>query len=361
MVPPFLSPSDARTRNFFSISKLAFIPFQRMSPSLEIAFPGGRELIRQGFSYRKVPLQALDTTVASLADSTIKQYTKPLRDWWHFCRASAVPIFAPTPTQFLQFLAQQLDQSGSYSSINNTRSAISLISRDEIANHPLIKRFCKGVGALKPPRPRYDYVWDPAPVIARLSTFYPYDSLSLEVVSKKLVLLLALGTGQRVQTLASLKLSQISLQDKLIIKIPDRIKTSLAGRSQPWFAFSPFVENESLCIYKIVKHYLDVTKDCRVSSGDAFFISFSKPHKAVGSQTISRWIKSGLKECGVNTDIFSSHSTRHASTSLAAHKGVSLEIIKRAAGWSGQSRTFAQFYNRPIINPEEFSNAIFNA
>ncbi|KYN15933.1 hypothetical protein ALC57_11826, partial [Trachymyrmex cornetzi] len=53
-------------------------------------------------------------------------------------------------------------------------------------------------------------------------------------------------------------------------------------------------------------------------------------------------------ECGVS-DTFSAHSTRHASTSLAAHKGVSVNLIKRAAGWSGESRVFADFYNKVII------------
>lgn len=113
----------------------------------------------------------------------------------------------------------------------------------------------------------------PGSGLARLEIFFLYDSLSLEVISKKLVLLLVLGTGQLVQTLASFKLSQISLSDKLIIRVPDRIKTSAPGRPQPFFSFSPF-ENESLCIYRLVKHYLNVIQDFRSFSGDAFFISF---------------------------------------------------------------------------------------
>lgn len=361
MVPPFLSSSNSGTSVFSTFSGLTFFSFQRLSPSLENSFPGGRDLIRLSFTHRRVPLQALEITLASLTDSTIKQYTKPLREWWLFCRSSAVSLFSPTPTQFLEFLAQQSEREISYSSINVIRSAVSLITERELGNHPLITRFCKGSGVLRPPRPRYDFVWDPAPIIAKLGTLYPYSSLSLEVISKKLVLLLALGTGQRVQTLASLKLSQIFLDNKLIIRVPDRIKISAPGRPQPYFFFSPFDGNESLCIYKIVKHYLEITKGRRTSSGDAFLISFVKPHKAVTRQTISRWIRSGLEDCEVKTDVFSAHSTRHASTSLTAQKGVALDLIKRAAGWSGQSRVFASFYNRPIINPEDFSNAVLRA
>lgn len=108
-----------------------------------------------------------------------------------------------------------------------------------------------------------------------------------------------------------------------------------------------------------MKTYLEITKDLRPPSYDNLFISWSKPHRAVGQQTISRWIRTGLEECEVRTDLFSAHSTRHASTSSAAQKGVSLELIKRAAEWSGQSRVFANFYHRPIVNPEDFSEGVF--
>lgn len=77
-----------------------------------------------------------------------------------------------------------------------------------------------------PPRPRYDYVWDPAPVITKLATLYPHESLALEAVTRKLILLLALGTGQRILTLAAFKLSQIFFTDKVIIRVPGRLKTS---------------------------------------------------------------------------------------------------------------------------------------
>lgn len=178
--------------------------------------------------------------LASLSTSTVRQYSKPLKDWWFYCQSISISSFAPSPAQFLEFLAQELQQPNSYSTINTMRSAISLITHNEIGNHALIKRFCKGVGVLKPPRPRYDLIWDPAPVLAKLATWLPYDSFSLDVITKKLILLLAVDTGQRVQTLASFKLSQIFMGDKLVIKVPGRIKTSAPGRSQPSFSFSPF-------------------------------------------------------------------------------------------------------------------------
>jgi len=195
LVSSLLPSFNRRALDFSTISRSTFISFQNPSSCVEISFPGGRELIRRSFLNRKVPSHALEVTLASLADSTVKQYTKPLQDWWYFCHSFSVPLFSPDPAQFLDFLARQMEQSNSYSVINNTRSAVSLITQNEIGIHPLIKRFCKGVGNLKPPRPRYNYIWDPAGDYETLDSVSIYDSFSLEVVSKKFAFLLALGTG----------------------------------------------------------------------------------------------------------------------------------------------------------------------
>ena len=67
-----------------------------------------------------------------------------------------------------------------------------------------------------------------------------------------------------------------------------------------------------------------------------------------------------LKESGVDTSIFSAHSTRHASTSKVNNKGVSVDVIKKTAGWSEKSRVFAEFYNQTIVSNDEhvFAKAI---
>ncbi|KYN19304.1 hypothetical protein ALC57_08364 [Trachymyrmex cornetzi] len=262
-------------------------------------------------------------------------------------------LFSPAVDQVLTFLVQELQKVGSYSTLNTTRSAVSFISDHTIGNHPLVKRFCKGASSIKPQSPRYDFVWDPAPVISKLATIYPYDSL------RKLVLLLALGSGQRAQSLAAIRISFISFAtDRLTIRIPDRIKTSSApGRAQPLITFIRFRDRPELCIISILQHYLSITRDLRPNGSDSLFIACVKPQMP-GVQTVSRWIRKGLEECGIQGGVFSDHSTCHASTSLAAKKRVPIDLIKRAAGWSGESQVFARFYNRPIINPDDFSKAV---
>ncbi|KAL4702636.1 hypothetical protein ACJJTC_003337 [Scirpophaga incertulas] len=88
------------------------------------------------------------------------------------------------------------------------------------------------------------------------------------------------------------------------------------------------------------------------------FISYKKPHLAVSVNTLSRWVKMVLSASGINTTIFSSHSTIHASTSTAFMKGVSIDEIRWTAGWTDTSTTFAKFYNRPILNNHKFAEAV---
>ncbi|PZC73632.1 hypothetical protein B5X24_HaOG209006 [Helicoverpa armigera] len=82
----------------------------------------------------------------------------------------------------------------------------------------------------------------------------------------------------------------------------------------------------------------------------------------MSTQTLSRWIKDTLSLSGVDVSIFSAHSTRHAATSRARRAGVSVDQIRRTAGWSANSATFANFYDRNVIHadPTALARSILN-
>ena len=61
---------------------------------------------------------------------------------------------------------------------------------------------------------------------------------------------------------------------------------------------------------------------------------------------------------GIDTAIFTAHSTRTASTSCAKAKGLPSHVIMEAAGWHSES-TFAKFYNKCIIK-ENFGGKLSN-
>ena len=138
--------------------------------------------------------------------------------------------------------------------------------------------------------------------------------LSLKFLSLKLVMLVALVSGQRVQTLSLLDLSftQYSVYDSIVFVIADMTKTSLPGKSASQIVLSEYGQDKRFCVVSCLIAYLLKTLEFRTSS--KLFLGLQKPHKAVGSQTLSRWPKATLHLFGVRIDIFSGHSTRAASS-----------------------------------------------
>lgn len=249
-----------------------------------------------------------------------------------------------------------------YGTINSIRSALSLIINKEIGKNEQVKRFCKGVSRLRPARPKYKSIWEPQKVLDYLSEWVPNDKITLKQLSQKLVTLMALATGHRIQTLFSIDISNIThTEDAIEIKIPARLKTSKEGMLLPNLRIPFFKENPTICVASALETYLHRTQDLRQEEASALFISNQKDHKAVSKDTLSRWIKEILGKSGIDTTIFSAHSTRHASTSAAKRAGVNIDIIRETAGWSVKSQTFARFYNRELVPDKlSFAKAVFS-
>nr|CAI5825465.1 unnamed protein product [Callosobruchus analis] len=165
-------------------------------------------------------------------------------------------------------------------------------------------------------------------------------------------------TGGRLQTISLIRVSNIISREKEIqISITDPIKTTMSLRAQPYLHIPFFLANKNVCPASTLMKYIDATKHLRQDE-DFLFITYSGKHRRASKQTISRWVKSTLKEAGIDTAIFKLHSTRHSSTSAANRAGVSMEEICNTAGWSQGTSTFAKFYNRPLQETQRFAQAI---
>lgn len=295
---------------------------------------------------------------ASLADSTSKQYSTELRQWFEFCNINNKDPYLAEDRTILRFLTDKFNKKAAYGTLNTARSAVALINDRDNSKSKLINRFFQGVYRLRPTTPKYCSTWDPSVVLSKVETWSPIENISLEKLTLKLVILLALGSAFRVQTMSLIKLKEISYSSKGVsIRVASLIKTSKPGAKQP-SAFFPYFKNKpNLCIAKTIVHYINRTRDIR--KDDYLFISYQKPHRAVTSQTISKWIKKVLSEAGIDSS-FTAHSTRHASTSSALAKGLDLNSIRRAAGWTESSNTFSRFYNRPVEDMEtNFAKVVF--
>lgn len=295
----------------------------------------------------------------SISINTVRQYNSPLKSWWLFCKQHSLDCYQASIPHVLKFLTHCFQNGASYGTINTARSALSLLIGPKVGTDDRLKRFMKGVFRSNPPAPKYDMTWDPGLVLNYLSNYYPHEDLSLESLTKKMVMLLALTTGHRVQTLSLIHLSNMRITNTAIdIFIPDVIKTTKKGAIQPTLHLKNFDMRKEICPVSCLRDYIDKTKPIR-KDNDKLILSFKKPHKAATTQTLSRWIKLILKEAGIDVTIFTAHSTRHASTSAANRSGISVDVIRKTAGWSQNSAVFARHYNRPVHqDPTQFSTAI---
>lgn len=295
---------------------------------------------------------SLNIFEASLTESTHKQYAGPLKQWWSFCWDQRLNPYQPKEVDVIKFLTKKFEEGMSYGSLNSIRSAISLISGNNLGKNKNISRFFKGVFMLRPTKPKYDRVWNVDIALCEIEKWFPIDELPIERLTERLVLLLALGTAHRTQTLAAIKLSNIKRNsDGYEIEIPERMKTSRPGTYQPLLALPEFPENQKLCIVTTLDAYIEATSKER-GKIDNLFLTTKKPFKAAAPATISRWVKTAMFRCGISKE-FTAHSTRHAATSAALKKGVSLEVIKRTANWSESSRVFAKHYNKTIVQTKD--------
>lgn len=295
---------------------------------------------------------------ASKSKGTWMQYKSSIEKWTLFCKSKLWCPDEKNINHYLEFLSSLYEKGFSYNTVNTARSAFSAVFGKvegvQIGEHKLVIDLMKGISRLRPAKPRYSFTWDPDLILRYIKSIVTQDC-SLKELTFKLVSLLALCTGQRVQTLVNIRLSNIKWGNSVQIIIQNRLKTTTVARSNPVLVIPPFHDNQ-LCPVTVLKQYVECTKLLR-NGCDELFISFVKPYKSVGSQTVSRWLVNVLKLAGVNSD-FKAHSFRHASTSKAANNGVNIDSILKRVGWTKNSSVFARYYNRPIIDESEFAKTV---
>lgn len=246
------------------------------------------------------------------------------------------------------FLMELHNKGLSYSTINTARSALSTtVDIPNFGSNPVVSRFMKGVFEIRKPTPKYTTVWDVSVVLRYLSGLYPNETLSLKKLSQKLLMLLLLVSSQRGQTMHLLDTSCMIIdRDKYVFRINEHLKTSKPGNSNASVFVYAYLPDPKLCPLSCLKEYINQTVKLRGNT-TKLFITYGKPHRAVSRDTISRWTKNVLNESGIDTSIYSAHSTRAASTSKANLRQVPIDVIMNNAGWKS-AETFRRFYNKPI-------------
>ena len=206
----------------------------------------------------------------------------------------------------------------------------------------------KGIFEEKPHFPRYACVWDVRILFNFLRSIPHQRELSLELLSKKLAILIGiLAGGHRSQTIHSINVLDIkATAEKCIIPIYTPIKQTKKGKHLKPLEFKVYPHEEKLCVVHNLTTYLDRTRSVRKSA--SLFLSYHKPHKPVSKDTVTRWVNNIMKKAGVDTTKYVTHSCRAAASSFALQKKVPINKIVESCGWSSE-KTFARHYQKDIL------------
>lgn len=301
--------------------------------------------IRMSFKNRGIPQGVIDTVFKSWKEGTKKQYSSAWKKWSLWCCLRNCDSIRPLETDLVAYLLYLKNIKKSYSVISSHKSTIfetlKIVNPSFPTTSNLIYRFMKGLKVEIPPKPRYSSTWDVGQVLDLISKWTQIETLSLKLLTYKLVSLLALSTAARSQTLKALRVDQVIInEDKIIFNCGDKLKNSKPGKDF-LLELKTFVKPE-LCPVRTVLCYLNRTEKLR--KDEQLLISFVN-YKAVSTSTIARWLKSVLILANVDISIFKAHSFRSASSSAAAHAGCKISDILKTASWSS-AKTFNTFYLR---------------
>lgn len=245
-----------------------------------------------------------------------------------------------------------------YSAVNTARSAVSAVIKTKnhktVGAHPKIVRFMKGVFELRTPKPKYNHTWDVNDLLAYFRTSSDNINLSLKELTRKLCALLLISTAQRVQTLFTLRVSDIHFKENsCTLIISEKLKHTRSGYQQKPMCFSNY-SDEKVCVVSCLKEYIDRTKDLRGQT-DQLILCHQKPFGAASKDSIARWLTEVLSNANIQG--FAPHSFRGAASSAMLINGKSIQDIMDSAGWSN-AQTFKRFYNKPIMNKKQHSKTV---
>jgi hypothetical protein len=281
-----------------------------------------------------------------------------------FCFQHKINCVFATVAQGLEFLQLLVGEGLGYSALNTARSALSAIlilpSGDNFGSSPDVKLFMRGAFNQKPPTPKYVSTWDPAVVLSFLETWSPAQDLSLEKLTLKLIVLILLITGQRLQTIACLDIQHMKkgpTSFEFAIKLSE-LKQGRANYEPLSLALRKYDTNKKLCVFHYLSVYLQRTALLR-KDNTRLILTTKKPFRPASKNSISRWVKQVLHLAGVDTTVFSAGSTRSASTSKAKSLGAPIDQILAMGGWSNHS-TFTKFYDRSIV-PQDFATRVLDS
>ena len=243
--------------------------------------------LREKYRSDSLSTEASDLMLASWRTKSSQTYDSLFRRWASWCsERNRNPISGPI-ADVANFLAHLHKEGYQSRSLNAYRSAISSVHDTvdgvEVGKHPVISRLLKGAYHARPPLPRYNSIWDVQVVLQYIDQMGASSSLSLKLLTFKLVMLFSLTRPSRSADLAALQLDRRRYKPEGVVFLPTVLaKQSSQGRALREFFFPSFPPSTNLCPVETLRQYEAATATLHADSCK-LFVAIKKPHKPVAS------------------------------------------------------------------------------
>ena len=289
---------------------------------------------------------------ASRVTSTNNTYESKWKLFAVFCREKALDPFLASSATVAEFLVHVArSKEASVSTLAGYRSAIGNVLRLTTGFNPgecpLLNQLMKSFKRTQPVPRRRIPVWDISLVLRVLNSPQAVnESLSLRLLTAKVVFLVALASGDRCSAVAALKVPPRETDEGIQVEFHDDfvpksyfLKKNLS-RIKPLSL--PRVTDESLqqvCPCRAVLAYCERVKDVREQSQLSLFIPHNLSKKTnIKPQAVARYITYIVGWCyereGEKAPATRAHDVRKVATSMRDLSATSLADVLDAGHWS---------------------------
>ena len=265
----------------------------------------GISLLTRDIQGVNLPEEAVQIYLESWRPKTREAYLVYIKKWIQFCVERGLDYRCPELSGVFLFLFQLFQKGYSYSSINVARSALSsschLFEGQTVGSVQTLSRFVRGMQKLRPQVSRYASTWDVDMVLEYICSLWPLRALTFEWLSKRMVMLFLLATSQRVQTLLTLKVTDIFWADNeqtVVFRLSELLKHHRRG-SLGVLTLKAFVQKPKLCVVRCLKEYLQRSESLRGNDDPRLFVISRRPFRPVSHDTLARWVLDCMREAGV--------------------------------------------------------------
>ncbi|XP_044578964.1 uncharacterized protein LOC123261437 [Cotesia glomerata] len=298
--------------------------------------------------------QERDLIKSSWRTSTLSTYRAPLNRWITWCQKNNLDPGSPRGSDLAKFLASlHLEEGLAYSTILVHKSAIATFcsggqSMDLSADF-LVRQALKAISTARPRKIKAS-VWDTGLLFKWLTAEIP--GLTLFEVARRTATILLLASGRHIHDLTLLRISKehvTNLGKEIILWPAFRPKTDRASFRKSGWRLSKN-SNIRICPVTWTRTWIELSEKRREGSNlEELFITLTGPVRAASQTVISGWIRSVLKDAGIDA---SPGSIRAAVAFRGWIDDMPVQEILDRGNWKC-SETFARHYCRQVTREEE--------